>query len=55
MWEECRIVANHGGTCDLKMLIDEDFVANVPKRFIRVKGEMLTLDVDPRRKRQRRS
>ena len=36
-WEECEVVAEHGETCDVRIVEGGELCAGVPRRFVRVR------------------
>ena len=36
-WEECEVVADHGETCDVRVVEGGELCAGVPRRFVRVR------------------
>ena len=35
-WELCTVNADHGGTCDVRILLDDSICEAVPSRFLRM-------------------
>ena len=35
-WEECEVVADHGDTCDVRIVQGGELCTGVPRRFVRV-------------------
>ena len=63
-WEECEVVADHGDTCDVRIVEDGELCTSVPRRLVRAaqaeagagveaeaEAEAEVVQLQPRRKR----